>query len=140
FNFTQPRGPADVKADSRVASDPVDAPLAPRLLPPAFAAGGADAVELHPVAADREAEEASDPLLQPLELVAGELDDLPAALADDVVVMLVLALDRLEARLTVVEVALGGQTDIVQELERAVDRRVTHSGVRLPDRAGAPLG
>ena len=55
-------------------------------------------------------EEARDALLQLLELLAVELDDLPAALADDVVVVLLLVLGGLVARLPVVEVALVGQS------------------------------
>src|SRR5207302_4486668 len=89
----------------------------------AFAAGGADAVELHAVATDDEAEEAADAVLVALELLAGKLDDLAAALADDVVVLATLGLDRLEARLAVVEVALCGEPDLLQQLERPVDGR-----------------
>ena len=61
------------------------------------------------MAPDDEAEEAPDPILQTLELLARELDDLPAALADDVVVLLLIVLHRLVARLPIVEVALGGE-------------------------------
>src|SRR5579864_2368573 len=68
--------------------DFVDPSLAPGLAITSFAARRADAVELHAMAADDEAEEAPDPLLQPLELLARELDDLAAALAEDVIVVL----------------------------------------------------
>ena len=89
--------------------DLLDAALRATGAPATFPALGADAVELHPVAAHDEAEEARDALLQLLELLAVELDDLPAALADDVVVVLLLRLGGLVARLPVVEVALVGQ-------------------------------
>ena len=51
--------------------------------PPALAALGADAVELHAVAPHHEAEEATDAVLEALQLLARELDDLAAALADE---------------------------------------------------------
>src|SRR5207253_191028 len=101
------------------ASDPVHAVLGAGRAPAALAALGADAVELHAVAPHHEAEEASDAVLQALQLLARELDDLTAALADDVVVLLALGLDRLEARLAVVEVALGSEPDLLEQLERA---------------------
>jgi hypothetical protein len=75
--------------------------------------------------------EARDALLEPLQLLARELDDLPAPLADDVVVVLDRLLDRLEARLPVVEVALGGEPDLPQQLEGAVDGGVAHARVHL---------
>jgi len=70
------------------------AALAPCRMLGTLAAVLADAVELHPVPRDDEAEEAADLVLEPLQLLARELDDLPAALADDVVVLR-FALDRL---------------------------------------------
>src|SRR5262245_57767205 len=78
---------------ARRALHPVDAALAPGLPAPALPAVGADAVQLHPVASDDEAQEPADPLLEPFEFLAGELHDLPTTLADDVVVLLGL-LDR----------------------------------------------
>ena len=78
--------------------------------PPApFPALRADPVQLYAVAPHDKAEKTSDAFLQPLELLARELDDLPAALADDVVVLLLIVLHRLVARLPIVEVALGGE-------------------------------
>jgi hypothetical protein len=103
--------PPPPSAPGPSGSDALDAALAGRLPALALAAFRADAVELHAMAPDREAEEPADPLLQPLELLARELDDLPAPLADDVVVVLGLVLDRLEACLAVVEVPLGGEPD-----------------------------
>ena len=50
-------------------------------------------------------------LLQLLDRVVGELDDPSAALADQVIVM-VLVLDVLEPRLAVVEMALGSERRI----------------------------
>ena len=86
------------------------------------------------MAPNHEAEEATDAVLEALQLLARELDDLAAALADDVVVVLALALDRLEARLAVVEVALGSEPDLLEQLERAVDGGVADAWVHLLDR------
>src|SRR5438093_8146372 len=97
------------------------AALAAAAPPAPLAALPADAIQLHAVAPDDEAEEAADALLEPLELLAGELDDLPAALADDVIVRLRLLLDRLEPRLAVVEVPFRREAALLQELERPVD-------------------
>src|SRR2546422_3758225 len=122
---------------SRPAGTPLDAVhavLGAGRAPPALAALGADAVELHAVASHHEAEEAPDAVLEALQLLARELDDLAAALADDVVVVLALGLDRLEARLAVVEVTLGGEPDLLEQLERAVDGGVADSRVHLLDR------
>src|SRR5207247_5250710 len=105
-----------------------------------LAALGADAVALHAVAPHHEAEEATDAVLEALQLLARELDDLAAALADDVVVVLALALDRLEARLAVVEVALGSEPDLLEQLECAVDGGVADAWVHLLDRRGELLG
>src|SRR5262249_13364912 len=110
-----------------------DAPVRARL--PALTALLADAVQLHPVPAHDEAEEAGDLLLEALQLVARELDDLAAALADDVVVVLLLLLDRFVARLAVVEVALGREAALLQELEGAIHRRVADARVHPLDRA-----
>src|SRR5579862_114586 len=119
----------------------MDAAFGGAVVAAAFAAGGADAVQLHAVAADGEAEEAADAVLQVLELLAGKLDDLAAALADDVIVLARLGLDRLEARLAVVEVALRREADLLQQLERPVDGGVAdarahlaHGAVELVDR------
>src|SRR5579885_3458040 len=79
---------------------PVHAVLATRAAA-ALAAVCAHAVELDAVAAHDEAQKPADALLEPLELLARELDDLPAALADDVVVVSLLAFDRLVAGLPV---------------------------------------
>src|SRR6266516_1807340 len=121
-------------APASPASDAVHAVLGTGRAPTALAALGADAVELHPVAPHHEAEEATDAVLEALQLLARELDDLAATLADDVVVVLALALDRLEARLTVVEVALGSEPDLLEQLERAVDGGVADAWVHLLDR------
>src|SRR2546425_5353551 len=121
-------------APASLASDAVHAVLGTGRAPPALPALGADAVELHAVAPHHEAEEATDAVLEALQLLARELDDLAAALADDVVVVLALALDRLEARLAVVEVALGSEPDLLEQLERAVDGGVADAGVHLLDR------
>src|SRR5262249_2915043 len=74
-----------------------------------------------------------DALLEPLQLLARELDDLPAALADDVVVRRI-ALDGLEARLAVVEVPLGGEPHLLEQLERPVHGCVPDARVHLADR------
>src|SRR5256712_353924 len=108
-------------APASPASDAVHAVLGTGRAPPALAALGADAVELHAVAPHHEAEEATDAVLEALQLLARELDDLAAALADDVVVVLALALDRLEARLAGVGVALRREPGPPAPLERAVD-------------------
>src|SRR5437867_7041599 len=130
FQITsRPRGCQDLRA----RSEAVDAVLAARPAPAALPARRADAVELHPVAADDEAEEAADALLQALELLAGELHDLAAALADDVVVVLLIVLHRLVTRLPVVEVALGGQAALLEQLEGAVHGRVPDARVHAPD-------
>src|SRR5437879_2544878 len=121
-------------APASPASDAVHAGLGTGRAPPALAALGADAIELHAVAPHHEAEEATDAVLEALQLLARELDDLAAALADDVVVVLALPLDRLEARLAVVEVALGSEPDLFEQLERAVDGGVADAGVHLLDR------
>src|SRR5215470_9859050 len=135
INFILRRMPSDVKPGPYAKSlYAVDAVLAAGVAVPTFPTLGADAVELHTVAADDEAEKAPDPLLQALELLARELDDLAAALADDVVVMLGLLLDRLVAGLAIVEVPLGGETTLLHQLERPVDGRVPHPRVHLPDR------
>src|SRR5262249_11043777 len=57
---------------------------------------------------------------------------LPAALADDVVVMR-LALDGLVARLSVVEVALRREAALLEELQRAVDGGVADPRVHATD-------
>src|SRR5206468_5963830 len=115
-------------------SEAVDAALAARVAPAAFPALRADAVELHPVAPDHEAEEAPDALLQALELLARELDDLAAALADDVVVVLLVVLHRLVARLPVVEVSLRGEAALLEELERAIHGGVADAWIHALDR------
>src|SRR5579885_1676813 len=107
---------------------PVHAVLATRAAA-ALAAVCAHAVELDAVAAHDEAQKPADALLEPLELLARELDDLPAALADDVVVGSLLAFDRLVAGLPVVEVPLGGEPALLEQPQRAVDRRVAHARV-----------
>ena len=111
FNYNR-RPPPHVKRRPAGGSRPARNPRRRRLrsrdgrVLAALPAVRADAVELHPVAAHDEAQEAGDPLLLALELLAVELDDLAAALADDVVVVLRRLLGRLVARLPVVEVAL----------------------------------
>src|SRR5438552_2216288 len=67
-----------------------------------------------------------------LELLARELDDLPAALADDVVVLLLIVLHRLVARLPIVEVALGREPALLQQLEGAVHGRVSDTRIHAP--------
>src|SRR5262245_4326883 len=116
----------------RGGSDLLDAAARPARGPP-LAAFGADAVQLHAVAAHHEAEEAGDALLQLLELLAVELDDLAAALADDVVVVLLLRLGGLVARLAVVEMPLVRQATLLQQLERPVDGGVADARVHLLD-------
>src|SRR5262245_15615759 len=118
----------------------LDAALRAPAAPPALPALGADPVELHAMAAHDESEEPGDALLELLELLAVELDDLPAALADDVVVVLFLRLGGLVARLAIVEVPLVGQAALLEQLERPVDRGVPdarvhllHRGVQLLD-------
>ena len=88
-----------------------------------------------------------DALLLVFQLLAVELDDLAAALADDVVVVLRPLLAGLVARLAVVEAPLVREPGLLQELERTVDGGVadarihlTHRGVQLLDRAMAALG
>ena len=108
-----PTATPPVKGGTSEALHPVDASFATGLVLAALAALRADAVELHAVAADDEAEEAPDPLLETLEFLAGELDDLPAALADDVVVMLRFLLGGLVAGLAVVEMALGSEPAVL---------------------------
>src|SRR5206468_8272426 len=98
-----------------------------------LAAVRADAVELHPVPAHDETEKARDPLLLALELLAVELDDLAAALADDVVVVLRRLLTGLIACLAVLEVALGGEPALLEQLERPIDGRIPHPRIRLPN-------
>src|SRR5207249_2716636 len=68
-----------------------------------------------------------------LELLAGELDDLAAALADDVVMVLLIVLHRLVPCLPVVEVALRGQAALLEQLEGAVHRRVPDARIHAPD-------
>src|SRR5262249_58351661 len=104
----------------------MDAVLAARVAMPAFPALGADAVELHTVAADNEAEKAPDPLLQSFELLARNLHDLAAALADDVVVVLGLLLDRLIAAPTIPEAPLGGEAPLLHQPARPGHRPVSH--------------
>src|SRR5438128_8827536 len=101
--------------------------------PPApFPALRADPVQLYPVAPHDKAEKTSDAFLQPLELLARELDDLPAALADDVIVLLLIVLHRLVARLPIVEVALGREPALLQQLEGAVHGRVSDTRIHAP--------
>src|SRR5207244_2944831 len=129
-----PRRCQDKRAARPQPLDAVDAVFAAGVAVPSLPALGADAVELNTVAADDKAEEPLDPLLQTLELLARELDDLAAALADDVIVVLGLFLHRLVARLTGFEVALGGEAARLQQLERPIDGRVPDPRVHLPDR------
>src|SRR5262249_37517621 len=116
---------------SRSGLDLLDPARRPAPAPPTLPALRADAVELHPVTAHDEAEEARDPLLELLELLAVELDDLPAALADDVVVMLLGGLGGLVAGLPVVEVTLVRQPAFLEQLEGPVDRRIADARVHL---------
>src|SRR5262245_1514267 len=118
----------------------LDAALRAPAAPPSLPALGADPVELHAMAAHDESEEPGDAFLELLELLAVELDDLPAALADDVVVVLLLRLGGLVARLAIVEMPLVGQAALLEQLERPVDRGVPdarvhllHRGVQLLD-------
>src|SRR5262249_24317749 len=130
-----PRDPSSRSGDHPGARllDPLYAALAPPRA--AFATLAADAVQLELVAAYDEAEKPRDPLLQLLQLVAGELHDLSTALADDVIVVLHFLFGRhLVPRLPVVEVALGGDAALPQQAQRAID-----GGVADP-RVGAPHG
>src|SRR5213593_15971 len=95
FQFHTPHRSLSRPARNPRTLDAVHAVLGAGRAPPALAALGADAVELHAVASHHEAEEATDAVLEALQLLA-------------------LALDQLEARLAVVEVALGGEPDLLE--------------------------
>src|SRR6516165_8118497 len=129
-HFQLRRGPVPCQP-SASGLDLLDPARRPAPAPPALPALRADAVELHPMPAHDEAEEARDPLLELLELLAVELDDLPAALADDVVVVLLGGLGGLVAGLPVVEVALVRQPAFLEQLEGPVDGRVADARVHL---------
>ena len=81
------------------------------------------------MAVDDEADVGRDLVLDALDLRAGELEDLAARLADEVVVVLPLVL-ALEPRLAL-EHELLGQARRLQELERPVDGRPPDVGAAL---------
>jgi hypothetical protein len=96
----------------------------------ALAASVAVAVELVAVAEDLEVIALRDVLLRRLDHLAFELDDLPAANADQVVVMIVRDLVAGDAAF---EVPLVGEPCLAKELHRPVDGRVADARVRLAD-------
>src|SRR5215469_13788496 len=95
------------------------------------AAVRADSVQFHLVAGQRHAQVARDDVLHALDRRVLELDDLAAALADEVIVMALA--DGFVARLTLVEMALVQQLAFLEQAQRAVDRRVADVRVDLLD-------
>ena len=98
------------------------------------AAAGTGAAQHDVVLVDRELEplrERGDGLLEP---VVGELSDAPAAIADDVVMVLAARVRSLVARGAVSHVQAVHEAEAVEHLERAVDAGDSH-----PRLAGAQL-
>ena len=89
----------------------------------AGAAGGALAPERHVVALDRVVDPPREPLDGALEVGVLERGDLAAGVADDVVVMLAVRVDRLVARDALGGVDAPRQAQLVEQLERPVDAR-----------------
>ena len=89
----------------------------------AGAAGGALAPERHVVALDGVVDPAGEPLDRALEVGVLERGDLAAGVADDVVVMLAVRVDRLVARDALGGVDAPRQAQLVEQLERPVDAR-----------------
>ncbi len=85
-------------------------------------------VEFVAVAQDGEPEAIRDFFLRPLDHGRFELEDLPAANANQVIVVIVF---DLVTGYTVVEVTLLGETRVHKELERPVDGGVADMGVAL---------
>ena len=95
------------------------------------AAVGAESVEFHLVMGQQHAQLLRDCLLHQFQFVVLELDYLAAAFADEMVVMM-LAGDFI-ARLTLVEMTFGEQVAFLQQLERAVNRRIADVRIDLLD-------
>ena len=86
----------------------------------AGAAGGALAPQRHVVALDRVVDPAREPLDGSLEVGVLERGDLAAGVADDVVVMLAVRVDRLVPRDSLGGVDPSRQAQLVEQLERPV--------------------
>src|SRR6266568_2773516 len=95
-------------------------------------APGAPTVKLHPVVRELEAVPLGDLRLERLQAVVLELEDVATARADHVIVVRPLA-DGLVPRLSIAEVARGGEATVRQELQGAVDGGVTHGGSAIAD-------
>src|SRR5581483_11998870 len=98
----------------------------------------AGAVEFHLVAAESCAELAGDSLLEAFDVVVLELDDLAAALADEMIVMVIG--NGFVASLAVVEVAFLEQVAFAKQPQGPVDGRVADVGVAFLDLGVKLLG
>ena len=84
-------------------------------------------IELEPVIDEAIAEALGDKILDRLDLLVAELDDLAAADIDQMVVVLVG--DRLEAGAAILEIVLGDEPGLLEQIEGAIDGRQRNARV-----------
>ena len=92
------------------------------------------------MAIDGEREPVADPVDRRLELIVGEGQHPPAAVADRVVMVLARVMSRLEAGDAVSRIHALDEGELVQELERAVDGGAAHRPPPVGQRALELLG